>query len=119
MRQTDRRLTEYDHAKGTPQKAQNGEDGDDRDINFKYSGFGLCWICDGPCNTPRSDYAEIWICAFCGYSAPCEKCIDWQRRDEISVCRCDAKPDALICIYPMILEAIEMFDTLIERRFDV
>lgn len=101
----------------------NDEDNDHSDaldvsVNPKYTGFGYWWTCDGPCKTPQSDYAELWCCRVCGDSCFCEQCIELHRRDEIPARIC-AVDHPLVRIFPMIEEAKELTDALVERRFEV
>lgn len=86
-------------------------------FNPKYAGFGYFWSCDGPCSTPKSDYTELWICRVCGDSCFCEKCIELHRRDEIPARIC-AVDHPLVRIYPLIDEAREVADALVEKRFE-
>lgn len=86
-------------------------------FNPKYAGFGYWWYCDGPCSTPYSDYAELWICRVCRDSCFCEYCIELHRRDEIPARIC-AVDHPLVRIYPLIDEAREVTDALVEKRFE-
>lgn len=114
-------VNEDEEAKGRvseDEKENDDESIEHEDANPKYQGFlDYFWFCDGPCDTPKSDYAELWFCRVCGQSCFCEKCIDLHRRDEIRIRNC-ASDHPLVCVYPMVPEAIELTDALIERRFD-
>ncbi|KAL9046447.1 MAG: hypothetical protein Q9214_000714 [Letrouitia sp. 1 TL-2023] len=108
---------------GGSENDENNEDSDDSDspdesVNPKYTGFGYWWTCDGPCKTPQSDYAELWCCRVCGDSCFCEQCIELHRRDEIPARIC-AVDHPLVRIFPMIEEAKELTEALVERRFEV
>lgn len=86
-------------------------------FNPKYADFGFMFTCDGPCSTPRSDYAELWICRVCVDSCFCESCIELHRRDEIPARIC-AVDHPLVRVCPLTSEARELTNALVGKRFE-
>ncbi|KAL9614237.1 MAG: hypothetical protein Q9167_001258 [Letrouitia subvulpina] len=103
---------------GGSEDDENNNEDNDESVNPKYAGFGYWWTCDGPCKTPQSDYVELWCCRVCGDSCFCEQCIELHRRDEIPTRIC-AVDHPLVRIFPMIEEAKELTNALVERKFEV
>ena len=100
----------------------NDDDDDENDasaesFNPKYAGFDYMFTCDGPCSTPRSDYAELWSCRVCVDSCFCESCIELHRKDEIPARIC-AVDHSLVRVYPLTNEARELTNALVGGRFE-
>lgn len=108
-----------DHEKDTDEeKNQRNNDDPVSSINSRFVGLDYRWLCDGPCTTSQSDYAELWFCRICIDNCFCERCIGLLRRGEISARIC-ASDHSLIRVFPMIEEAKELTDALLQRRFEV
>ena len=89
-----------------------------KDIKPKHHGFGLWWTCDGPCETPRSSYAELYFCHLCYDVCFCEKCRLLVEGNKMPY-RCCSKDHPLLRVFPLTEEARGIVDTVIEGRFEV
>lgn len=123
-----------DSKTGISTKQRNSGEGDDTDeavarpsigepeaikvINPNYDGFDLWWTCDGPCDSPRISYAELYFCRICYVVCFCEKCRLLVEDNKMPY-RCCNKDHPLLRVFSLTEEARNIADALIEGRFEV
>ena len=84
----------------------------------KYAGFECMWSCDGPCETPKTEYRELHFCRVCNDICFCEECIALVKGDKMPY-RCCYSDHSHVQMFLVSEDARRITDALIERRFAV